>query len=73
MKEHDFTVPVPLETSHKLDSLACGEPSLDEWLKKRALKAEKKEIGCSEQRKWNPRSFLLCVLGVRHVHWLEIF
>ena len=30
--------PVPLTGDHVLDGFACGEPSLDEWLKKRALK-----------------------------------
>lgn len=31
-----------------------------------ALKAEKKEISRSEQRKWNRRILLCCVLGVGH-------
>jgi hypothetical protein len=34
-----------------------------------ALKAEKKQIGRSEQRKWNRRTFSCCVLGVGHVEW----
>jgi GNAT superfamily N-acetyltransferase len=29
--------PQPLTTSHHLDEFECGEPSLDEWLKRRAL------------------------------------
>jgi GNAT superfamily N-acetyltransferase len=33
-----LTPPVPLTADHLLDDFACGEPSLDEWLKKRALK-----------------------------------
>lgn len=33
-----LTPPVPLTADHVLDDFACGEPSLDEWLKKRALK-----------------------------------
>ena len=27
----------PLPASHRLDEFECGEPSLDEWLKRRAL------------------------------------
>ncbi len=30
--------PVPLTAEHVLDEFACGEPTLDEWLKKRALR-----------------------------------
>jgi len=33
-----LTPPVPLTADHVLDEFTCGEPSLDEWLKKRALK-----------------------------------
>lgn len=29
--------PEPLAASHRLDDFACGESSLDEWLKRRAL------------------------------------
>lgn len=29
--------PVPLTAAHGLDDFDCGEPSLDEWLKRRAL------------------------------------
>jgi GNAT superfamily N-acetyltransferase len=29
--------PQPLTASHRLDEFACGEPSLDEWLKRRAF------------------------------------
>jgi GNAT superfamily N-acetyltransferase len=29
--------PQPLTASHHLDEFECGEPSLDEWLKRRAL------------------------------------
>ncbi len=28
--------PEPLKASHRLDAFACGEPSLDDWLKRRA-------------------------------------
>jgi GNAT superfamily N-acetyltransferase len=34
----DLTPPSPLTADHMLDDFECGEPSLDEWLKKRALK-----------------------------------
>jgi GNAT superfamily N-acetyltransferase len=29
--------PEPLTASHRVDEFQCGEPSLDEWLKRRAL------------------------------------
>jgi hypothetical protein len=29
--------PQPLDTSHRLKAFACGEPALDDWLKRRAL------------------------------------
>lgn len=29
--------PQPLTVSHRLDEFECGEPSLDEWLKRRAV------------------------------------
>lgn len=29
--------PQPLSSSHRLDDFVCGEPSLDDWLKRRAL------------------------------------
>lgn len=32
-----FLAPEPLSANHILDSFECGEPSLDEWLKRRAL------------------------------------
>jgi len=33
-----ITPPSPISADHVLDGFECGEPSLDEWLKKRALK-----------------------------------
>jgi GNAT superfamily N-acetyltransferase len=32
-----LSAPLPLATSHRLDEFSCGEPVLDEWLKRRAL------------------------------------
>ncbi|GHU11410.1 N-acetyltransferase [Betaproteobacteria bacterium] len=32
-----LTAPQPLATTHLLNEFACGETSLDEWLKRRAL------------------------------------
>lgn len=32
-----LSAPQPLATAHLLDEFACGETSLDEWLKRRAL------------------------------------
>jgi len=34
----DLTPPAPISDSHALSDFDSGEPSLDEWLKKRALK-----------------------------------
>lgn len=31
------SAPQPLATHHQLDGFACGEPTLDDWLKRRAL------------------------------------
>lgn len=33
----DLSAPQPLAATHVLDEFACGETSLDEWLKRRAL------------------------------------
>ena len=32
-----LSAPVPLVASHRMDDFACGEASLDDWLKRRAL------------------------------------
>lgn len=32
-----FGAPQPLTAAHSLDGFECGEPALDEWLKRRAL------------------------------------
>lgn len=32
-----LSAPQPLSTSHLLDAFYCGEPTLDDWLKRRAL------------------------------------
>ncbi len=34
---HPLTPPVPLTADHGLDNFCCGEPVLDDWLKRRAL------------------------------------
>lgn len=33
----EFLAPQPLATTHRFDEFNCGEPSLDDWLKRRAL------------------------------------
>ncbi|MCW5588894.1 MAG: GNAT family N-acetyltransferase [Legionellales bacterium] len=38
MCELDLLAPIPITFEHIVDEFRCGEPSLDEWLKKRALK-----------------------------------
>lgn len=35
-----LSAPVPLATSHDLTEFDCGEPALNDWLKRRALKNE---------------------------------
>lgn len=32
-----LSAPQPLAASHRLEEFVCGEPSLDDWLKRRAL------------------------------------
>lgn len=32
-----LNAPEPLDSAHRLDGFTCGEPVLDEWLKRRAL------------------------------------
>ncbi len=32
-----LTAPEPLNSGHRIDAFDCGEPVLDEWLRKRAL------------------------------------
>jgi GNAT superfamily N-acetyltransferase len=43
--------PEPLRLSHQLEDFSCGEPSLDDWLKRRALK---------NQASGASRCFVLC-------------
>jgi len=38
MRSVDFAPPAPISTEHRLADFDCGEPSLDEWLRRRALK-----------------------------------
>lgn len=38
MKALNLSLPAPISIVHKLDNFESGESSLDEWLKKRALK-----------------------------------
>ncbi len=33
----ELAAPQPLTTAHRLDEFSCGEPGLDDWLKRRAL------------------------------------
>ncbi|MCL2876575.1 MAG: GNAT family N-acetyltransferase, partial [Betaproteobacteria bacterium] len=32
-----ISAPLPLTATHQLDGFNCGEPLLDDWLKRRAL------------------------------------
>jgi len=38
MKAREIAPPAPISRDHRLADFDCGEPSLDEWLKRRALK-----------------------------------
>ncbi len=38
MKARDIAPPAPISRDHRLAEFECGEASLDEWLKRRALK-----------------------------------
>lgn len=38
MNKNKLTRPTPISIDHEISDFDCGEPSLDEWLKKRALK-----------------------------------
>ncbi|CAK8721023.1 hypothetical protein GCAAIG_10600 [Candidatus Electronema halotolerans] len=53
-----MTAPEPLAASHETGSFACGVPSLDDWLKKQALKNE--VSGAS-------RTYAVCESGSRNV------
>ncbi|WP_223788692.1 GNAT family N-acetyltransferase [Marinicella meishanensis] len=48
-----ITRPVSLKTPHRIDAFSCGVLSLDEWLKKRALKNQNQDQGAS-------RTFVCC-------------
>jgi hypothetical protein len=52
------TAPEPLTASHETGGFACGIPSLDDWLKKQALKNE--VSGAS-------RTYAVCENGSRNV------
>ena len=47
----DLSAPTPILTEHELDGFESNEPSLDEWLKKRAIK---------NQASGASRCFVLC-------------
>jgi GNAT superfamily N-acetyltransferase len=38
MKAREIAPPAPISRDHRLAEFDCGEPALDEWLKRRALK-----------------------------------
>ena len=47
-----ISVPQPLTDQHQLANFDCGEPSLDDWLKRRAAK---------NQAKGSSRTYVVCV------------
>lgn len=51
MNVSNLSSPTLLSTDHELDNFDCGEPSLDDWLRKRAIK---------NQTSGASRCFVLC-------------
>ena len=49
--EHPLSAPEKLRAEHDLSKFECGEPSLDDWLRRRALRNE--ETGA-------PRTYVVC-------------
>ena len=47
-----WTAPAPLTAAHYVADFECGEPTLDDWLKHRALRNEKQRAS---------RSYVVCV------------
>lgn len=47
----DLSPPAPLSADHALDGFECGEPSLDDWLRRRALKNQASDAS---------RCFVIC-------------
>ncbi len=47
--------PEPLASHHRLDDFSCGEPPLDDWLKRRAI---------ANQASGASRTFVVCESGV---------
>lgn len=41
MTTSNLSPPVPISADHVIAGFECGEASLDEWLKKRALKEQR--------------------------------
>src|SRR3954469_14953572 len=39
-RSEPLSAPVPLTAEHDLSAFDCGEPALDDWLRRRALKNE---------------------------------
>ncbi len=50
-KTVNLSAPIPLSVEHNLAAFSCGEPSLDNWLRQRALKNE--ALGAS-------RTYVVC-------------
>jgi len=50
-----LSAPEPLAAHHKIDEFSCGEPTLDDWLKRRAL---------ANQTSGASRTFVACESGV---------
>lgn len=46
-----LSAPTPISADHALEEFQCGEPSLDEWLKKKALKNQNSDAS---------RCFVVC-------------
>ena len=62
MNRQPFTAPQKLRPDHELSQFNCGEPTLDDWLRRRALQNE--ESGAS-------RTYVLCI-GLRIVGYYAL-
>lgn len=58
-----LVAPAPLTSKHNISAFSCGEPVLDAWLQKKALKAQKDR---------SARVFVLCDSGNRVVGYYAL-
>src|SRR5690349_21333336 len=71
MNTDSISHPEPLTTEHDISQFACGEPSLDDWLRRRALQnqasgASRTYVVCHTERVVG--YYALAVGAVSHEH-----